>query len=259
MISAKKADEHKAKAVACRDREKKIPKTADEISAIKQQSFIATAPLIPSESEMAQVIASATVDKKELITIVSGLPRAGTSMMMQMLNQGGLSCLTDKRREADEDNPRGYFEFEPVKQLRTDQSWLPNAKGQVVKIIAQLLPFLPQKYHYRVIFMERDIHEILVSQTKMIERNGKMGAKLSQEQLYRAFSKQIQQIKIHLRTRKIPTLYVSHRDAIESPEKTAAAVQSFMGDTLNEEKMAQAVDSTLYRQQAIAEEETGSA
>ena len=111
----------------------------------------------------------------EPITIVSGLPRSGTSMMMQMLDGGGLPILSDGEREADEDNPRGYLELEGTKRLRTDHSWLADAQGHVVKVIAQLIPVLPLGFGYRVIFMERDIVEVLSSQRHMLERLGEQG------------------------------------------------------------------------------------
>jgi len=252
LKNPEKAEAHQQEAIACRERQKKKKRMKiSEMPEAPRKSALDSDP--STQVAMAAMIESVSVDKKEVITIVSGLPRSGTSMMMQMLTLGGLSSLTDKQREADEDNPKGYLEFEKVKQLRTDKSWLPEAKGKSVKIIAQLLQFLPKKYHYRVIFMERDIHEILASQTKMIERSGKAGAKLTQDQLYRTFNKQVQQIKIHLMARKIPTLYVSHRETIASPLKVAASVKHFMGDALNETEMARAVDPTLYRQQVKAE------
>ncbi|MEE9610292.1 MAG: tetratricopeptide repeat protein, partial [Desulfatiglandales bacterium] len=134
-------------------------------------------------------------EEKDFITVVSGLPRSGTSMLMQMLDAGGHPCLTDKERKADDNNPRGYFELEKVKQLRKDRSWLPDAKGKAVKIIAQLLPFLPPRFHYRVIFMERDIKEVLASQRKMLEHRGRSGAKVSDESLGKTFRRQVRQVK----------------------------------------------------------------
>jgi len=96
----------------------------------------------------------------EAITIVSGLPRSGTSMMMKMLEAGGLPVLTDEIRTADADNPRGYYEFERVKQIETDNAWLPEARGKAVKMIAALLKHLPPDYRYRVIFMQRKMEEL---------------------------------------------------------------------------------------------------
>ncbi len=106
------------------------------------------------------------------IVIVSGLPRSGTSMLMNMLLDGGVPLLTDGIRNADHGNSRGYFEYEPVKALEKhgDLSWLPRARGKAVKIISFLLTWLPERYDYRVIFMQRDLDEIIASQNRMLAR-----------------------------------------------------------------------------------------
>ena len=108
----------------------------------------------------------------DTIVVVSGLPRSGTSMMMQMLEAGGMNVLTDGLRTADEDNLKGYFEYEKVKALKTDQSWLPEARGKAVKIISELLKYLPDTHTYRIIFMRRALEEVLASQDRMLIRRG---------------------------------------------------------------------------------------
>ena len=123
----------------------------------------------------------ASMDPRESIVIVTGLPRSGTSLMMQMLDRGGLEILTDGRREPDEDNPRGYLEFEKVKSLAADNNWVVEAKGKVIKVVAQLLDSLPEEIDYKVIFMHRKIDEIVQSQYKMLERNNKSGGQLSED------------------------------------------------------------------------------
>jgi len=183
-----------------------------------------------------------------VITIVSGLPRSGTSMMMQMLYAGGFPLLTDEKREADADNPRGYFEFDQAKSLRTDNSWLPEAEGKAVKIVAQLLPFLPLQLKYRIIFMERDIDEVLASQRKMLERQDRSGGNISNERLEKLFARQLQQIKKLLADRNIPVLYVAHQDALQHTAEIAARVKEFIGEDLDEQAMANIVDLNLYRQ-----------
>src|SRR5450432_3057856 len=110
------------------------------------------------------------------ITVVSGLPRSGTSLMMQMLAAGGMPLLTDQIRAPDQDNPRGYFEFERVKQIKRDQAWLGSAVGKAVKIIHLLLYDLPPNRNYRVIFMRRNIEEVLISQRKMLQRTARQPA-----------------------------------------------------------------------------------
>lgn len=106
------------------------------------------------------------------VTIVTGLPRSGTSMMMRMLEAGGLPVLVDGRRGADIDNPNGYYEFEPVKETRTDASWVEGARGRAVKMVYRLLYDVPAEFRYRVLFMRRDLGEILASQRKMLTRHG---------------------------------------------------------------------------------------
>jgi hypothetical protein len=170
-------------------------------------------------------------------------------MMMQMLFAAGHPCLTDQVRPADIDNPRGYFEFEKAKRLRTDASWLSEARGKAVKIIAQLLPFLPSQYNYRVIFMERDFDEILASQHAMLERQKRKGAKLSNERLRETFCLQVRRIKHLLAARRIPTLYVGHHEVLEYPNKVANRLKVFLGENLDEEAIAGAIDRSLYRQQ----------
>ena len=105
-----------------------------------------------------------------MITIVSGLPRSGTSLMMQMLESGGLPVLCDGERQADTDNPKGYFEWERIKQLPKDPSLIAEAEGKVVKVISQLILSLPAGHDYRVVFMQRPLPEVLKSQDKMLQR-----------------------------------------------------------------------------------------
>ena len=180
--------------------------------------------------------------------MVSGLPRSGTSMLMQMLDAAGYPCLTDGVRKADTDNPRGYFEYEKVKRLRCDCSWLPEAKGKAVKIIVQLIPFLPSQFSYQVILMERDISEVLASQREMLQRQGKSGGNLSDLQLHRIFERQVLEVKGMLAQRNIPTLGVAYSDALQRPAKIAEKIQTFLGENLDVGAMAAAIDPNLYRQ-----------
>ena len=184
----------------------------------------------------------------ELITVVSGLPRSGTSMLMQMLNAAGCPCLTDGVRKADADNPRGYFEYEKVKRLRQDCGWMPEAKGKAVKIIVQLIPFLPPQFSYRVILMERDIGEVLASQREMLQRQGKSGGNLSDAQLGKIFERQVHEIKQILIQRNIPTLDVAHSESLQRPMEVAEGIRAFFGEDLDVYAMAMVIDSNLYRQ-----------
>lgn len=195
------------------------------------------------------------VDLGKVITIVSGLPRSGTSMMMQMLQAGGLPALTDGDRPADDDNPRGYFEFTPARQLLKDTSWIPQAKGKVVKIVAQLLPKLPPDLHYRVLLMARDLEEVVASQHTMLQRQGKTGTDLSPARLRQVFSRQLEHVRRTLAVRRIPTLTVNHRDCINHPAEVAVAVNAFLGGILDESAMATSVDPTLYRHRGAGHED----
>jgi hypothetical protein len=181
------------------------------------------------------------------ITIVSGLPRSGTSMMMQMIHAGGLACLTDVERRANEDNPRGFLEFDPVKRLRVDASWMPQAQGKAVKIIAPLLPYLPAGFPYRVIFMERGLDQVLASQQAMLERNGRPST-VDQTQMSRIFATQLQETKQLLEDQKIPTLYIAHSAVLADPASSAHRIGIFLNKDLDQAAMLAAVEPKLYRQ-----------
>ena len=187
-------------------------------------------------------------ENHENITVVSGLPRSGTSMMMQMLRAGGLTCLTDELREADISNPKGYFEFEKVKGLRADNSWLPEAKGKVIKIISHLLSCLPPELNYKIIFMERDLGEVLASQRKMLVNQGQGEENLSDERLGQIFAQQLRQVKKMLADRQISTLFLGYKDVLEDPVEVSTQLQAFLGNNLDQQAMRDVVDHNLYRQ-----------
>lgn len=183
------------------------------------------------------------------ITIVSGLPRSGTSLMMQMLAVGGMSILADDRRPADEDNPRGYYELEAVKHTRTDRSWLPSAPGKAVKVIHLLLPELPENQPCRVIFMQRDLQEVIRSQRAMLQRQGRPLATIPDEKLIAIFAKQLADVRHWLAQRPaFQVLNISHRAVIEEPRKVAERVSTFLDAGLDVDRMAAAVHHDLYRQ-----------
>ena len=186
-----------------------------------------------------------------VITVVSGLPRSGTSLMMNMLEAGGISPLVDNARAADEDNPRGYYEFERVKKLKQDQAWLPSARGKAVKVISALLAQLPAGESYRVIFMQRNMAEILASQRRMLERRGEPADKISDAEMAALFERHLKQVTGWLAAQpNMTVMYVDYRRLIASPQELVSAVNAFLGGWLDESKMAAAVDSTLYRNRA---------
>lgn len=184
------------------------------------------------------------------MVIVSGLPRSGTSMMMQMLDAAGIQVLSDGERDADESNPRGYFEHEKVKQLARDNSWLSDSDGTALKVIAQLLPSLPMSRRYRVIFMERDLREILASQRAMLERLGKQGAKSAGDKLADTYMRHIETVRTILKrhTDQVSVLSINYGEATGDPAAVAAKVNSFLGGALDESAMARRVSPALHNQ-----------
>jgi hypothetical protein len=186
---------------------------------------------------------------QDVITIVSGLPRSGTSMMMKMLEAGGMAVLIDHIRTADEDNPKGYYEFERVKQIEQDQDWLEEAKGKAVKMVGALLKHLPSSYDYRVLFMRRQIEEVLASQRKMLVRRGEATDTISDERLADLFSKHVAQIEAWIEEQpNIRVLYVDYAEVLDRPLDQAQRVNGFLRGQLSEREMATVVDPELYRQ-----------
>ena len=186
----------------------------------------------------------------DTIVVVSGLPRSGTSMMMQMLEAGGMEVMTDGFRAADVDNLKGYFEYETVKALDTDRSWLPEARGKAVKIISELLKHLPEKHTYRIIFMRRALEEVLASQDRMLVRRGiQPGGPAENVEIARVFRKHLTQTEAWLSERPcFRTLYVHHRRVLADPGREATRVNAFLDNHLDEAAMAASVDTSLYRQ-----------
>ncbi len=188
------------------------------------------------------------------IVIVSGLPRSGTSMMMQMLDKAGIAPFTDKKREADESNPKGYYEHEAVKGLSSDKKFMKDIEeNQVVKIIAQLLFQLPLRYRYKVIFMERDLDEVVQSQQRMLDRlaekNGKKRPPRRPNRMKRAFGQTLTRMQTW--TQQMPNVeicFVSYSEAVANPLEVAAKVNAFLGRELDEKAMASVVDKRLYRE-----------
>lgn len=186
---------------------------------------------------------------KKNITIVSGLPRSGTSMMMQMLMAGGMGIVTDAIRKADEDNPRGYLEWERVKKLKEDQSWLNECSGKAVKVISMLLFDLPSNHDYKIIFMQRAIEEVLASQRIMLERRGETKDGVSDEHMAEKFEKHLKQVEDWIAHQSnIEVLYVKYNEVIADPLRSSKVVNNFLGEDLNTRTMAEAIEETLYRQ-----------
>jgi hypothetical protein len=186
------------------------------------------------------------------ITVVSGLPRSGTSMMMKMLEAGGLPLIIDNLRISDEDNPAGYYEFEPVKKLgKGDSGWLADAQGKAVKVIAALLVHLPAAYTYQIIFMHREMSEILASQRKMLLNRGVDPNKIDDDEIARLFESHLIKVDSWIghqpNMRKID---IHYNQLLKDPGQKAEEINRFLGNVLDVEKMLKVIDPGLYRQRS---------
>lgn len=195
--------------------------------------------------------AAAPKDESPAIIVVSGLPRSGTSMMMKMLAEGGLTAVTDSIRDADEDNPNGYFEFEPVKKLVEGQTeWLRDAEGKTVKVVSALLEHLPPNHRYKVIFMEREIKEILASQQKMLSRRSEL-SKIGDAEMEAQFRQHLAASKYWLaRQPNMDVLYVDYNRMMADPGDPCQAVADFVGVPVDVSRMRNVPNERLYRNRA---------
>jgi hypothetical protein len=183
-----------------------------------------------------------------MITIVSGLPRSGTSLMMQMLEVGGLPVLSDGERKADTDNPKGYYEWERIKQLPKDPSLIAEAEGKVVKVISQLILSLPPGHDYRVVFMQRPLPEVLRSQEKMLRRRGNTDSAADPSVIEEAFQRHLIEVNQWLAGNpNIRVMRVHYHRVLREPKAVAEEVAAFLEFPLDIEAMVRQVDGTLYR------------
>ena len=187
-----------------------------------------------------------------MVIVVSGLPRSGTSMMMQMLDAGGVSVLTDGVREADVDNPKGYYELEAVKGTRRDMSWLSQAAGKAVKMVSMLLCELPEDRQYRVVFMRRDMEEVLASQRAMLRRRGEPdSAQPSDREMAVKFEAHLAQVAAWMEERaNMEALHVQYADVLQDPTRLAGQVARHLERDLDIEAMVKVVDGGLHRQRS---------
>lgn len=183
-----------------------------------------------------------------MITVATGLPRSGTSMLMQILESGGMEIFTDSIRKADINNSKGYYEYEKVKKLQQDNSWLDQAEGKAIKVIVPLLKYLPMNFRYQMVFIERNLDEVLRSQTEMLTRLNKPD-NADESQLRNAFQSQITFAKKSLHNQhNVDVLYVNYNEIIKNPAKHLKTIHEFIEPSLDYEKMVQCVDSKMYRQ-----------
>ncbi len=190
--------------------------------------------------------------EKSTIILVSGLPRSGTSMMMKMLEAGGIPPLTDNVRSADQDNPKGYYEFERAKKLRDgDVDWLDQAEGKAVKTISALLEHLPDTYDYKVFFMRRSMPEILASQHQMLINRGEDPSKVNDEEMAALFEQHLEKVSGWLAEQgNFDVLDINYNELVASPGSWIPKIQQFLGMPLDTKRMAQVIEPALYRQRA---------
>jgi hypothetical protein len=187
---------------------------------------------------------------RDYVTVVSGAPRSGTSLMMRMLEAGGIPALTDGQRPPDEHNPHGYFEYRPVKRLALgdDASWIEAARGQAVKIIYRLLTYLPPRMSYRIVFMERDLEEVFASQRDMLRAQWDAAASQEAARLIPAMAAELRAVRDWLsRQPNMSVLAVPYAELVRDPVTWSHEVSQFLGPGLDEPAMAAAVDPALYR------------
>jgi len=187
--------------------------------------------------------------QRSYVTVVSGVPRSGTSLMMRMLEAGGIDPLTDGLRKADQHNPRGYFEYEPVKKLANESSWMADARGKAVKVIHRLLVHLPNTFEYRVVFMDRALTEVFDSQREMLAARGDAAAGQQEERIVRALAEDVRRVKEWLAWQtNIRVLNVPYAEIVQEPAKWCGEIARFLDGDLDERAMAGEADAGLYRQ-----------
>lgn len=183
------------------------------------------------------------------ITVVSGLPRSGTSMMMQVIASGGIPVLVDAHRPADDDNPKGYFEFAPIKRLHKDNTWVDQGLGKVMKVVTPLVPFLPENFSYRVVMMHRPVEEVLASQKAMLDRRGEKHDPSMDSKMAEVFRGEVKRVAQWLSDRpQFHVLDVSYNEFVANPEAWISRVNEFLGGALDAVAMKGAIDPKLYRQ-----------
>ena len=188
-----------------------------------------------------------------MITVVSGIPRSGTSLMMQMMAAGGIPVLTDGLRSADANNPRGYFELEAVKSLGRNQEALAQAEGKVVKIISALLPSLPKQFEYRVLFMCRPLEEVISSQNRMLERLGKEVPSTPTSAVIAAFEEHLKKIRLWLNQQSnIAVLYVDYLAVLHSPREQVDRICGFLKREMDVNAMIGQIEQSLHREKSAS-------
>lgn len=245
----RKAEAHRERIVEIRARLEAVKAARIEVEQMDKSPIMAAAQESRTEAPAVVVPPDLPRGSAPFPVLVTGLPRSGTSLMMQMLAAGGVPPLHDGKRAADTDNPRGYFEFAPARNLRADARWFPETKGRALKLVAQLLPYLPAAATgAKIIWMERPLEEVLASQTVMLDRLQTPGARLGADELQRVFQQQIARVEDALAQRKFAVLRINYHDCVARARTVARRIEKFLGLPLDCEAMAAAVNPALYRQ-----------
>jgi hypothetical protein len=177
------------------------------------------------------------------IIIVTGLPRSGTSLMMQIFDKSNISVLTDGKREKDISNPEGYYELEAVKGIVKDNSFLKDASGKVVKIVAPLTIFIDKSLKYKAVFMRRDMDEILRSQEKMLLKD-----QTSEREKFRTiYEFHLKKTYKFFQENKIPYLDIQYKELVNEPDTVLKSLIEFCGLSSSVEDLASVVKPELYR------------
>ena len=183
-----------------------------------------------------------------MITIVSGLPRSGTSLMMQMLEAGGMPVLVDDVRRPDEDNPRGYYEYEPVRRTEQDNSWVSQAEGRAVKVVSPLLKHLPLQFDYQIILMSRDLDETLQSQEQMLRRRGEPTG-TDAPTMHRYFENHLRTVREWLaEQQRMQFIECRFADLFQQPRREVARISAFLERDFDEAALMQSIRPDLRRQ-----------
>ncbi len=235
----------KEQAREARQRQKDLKELkAPEMSQIKTKGFVSLT--YPSFVERESTSTEA------IITVVSGLPRSGTSLMMQILEAVGIPAFTDGNRVADDSNTKGYYEHDLVSGLLRpgDRSWLTGAKGHALKVVAPLLASLPkevkggEEISYRILFMERDLEEILTSQSAMLKRLGKAEPSGN---VSKAYQQQVDHAAKWIDHHEIPTLSLSYLALVHQPARLLGQLATFLGVEDQLEAMQAVIDPNMHR------------
>lgn len=190
------------------------------------------------------------------VVVISGLPRSGTSMAMKMVEAGGLEVIQDGARQADEDNPKGYYEDERVMELAAtaDKTWLTEARGKAVKVISYLLKELPASNNYKVLFVCRPLDEVLASQAKMLDHRGEEGVETSDERLRELFEADLWRARYLMQhATHFQYIELHYRDVLDNALAESERINAFLGGALDAKKMATVIDHSLYRNRISSE------